>query len=185
MLKKMESTMKYLITASFLAFSTSLLGCPLLSVSGYKLHSSTSFSKIAGDRIWKSLDDTGEMPKVVLLNKSKTEKATFIFHPGSIKNNFSEVRIEKATPSDTGFVVEESSFKSGRIKLGMKIGEINNQFHYLNTTVEMGKKKIVVYQDIRTQRGCLKKVGMPLYYAHLYFNKSDRLEKIAFGYPYP
>lgn len=138
-----------------------------------------------GENVMDRLVDNG-LPNSSVISKDSKQRLTFYFHPGSVKNEFSEFKVNYVDQKVRNeFVNEELEFvtESG-IKLGMNAGELktikgepdsitNNEtitFHY----------RIKDYQNSEF----LKIYNMPIYYADYKF-KNDYLIEFRFGFEYP
>jgi hypothetical protein len=138
-----------------------------------------------GENVMDRLVDNG-LPNSSVISKDSKQRLTFYFHPGGVKNEFSEFKVNYVDQKGRDeFVTEEGEFitESG-IKLGMTMGEFraikgepdsltNNEtstFHY----------RIDDFQNSEF----LKSYNMPIYYADYKF-KNGYLTEFRFGFEYP
>jgi hypothetical protein len=149
------------------------------------LVSSKNVQSYLGENVMDRLVDNGLPNSSVISNDSK-QRMTFYFHPGGVKNEFSEFRVNYVDQKGRDeFVNDEREFvtESG-IKLGMTMGEFRaikgepdsmtndetSTFHYRIDDFENSE--------------FLRSYNMPIYYADYEF-KNGYLTEFRFGFEYP
>lgn len=149
------------------------------------LVNSKNVQSFLGENVMDRLVDDG-LPNSIVISKDSKQRLTFYFHPGGVKNEFSEFRVNYFDQKGRDeFVTDEKEFvtESG-IKLGMTMGELraikgepdsltNNEtitFHY----------RIDDFQNSEF----LRSYNMPIYYANYKF-KNGYLIEFRFGFEYP
>jgi len=121
-----------------------------------------------------------------VFSSDKKQRLTLYFHPGSIRKEFSEFKVEYANQVEQNAITTNDSIfetESG-IKLGMSISDlrlIKGDLHGVtNNEMTVLHYKIDDFEN----SDFLKKYNMPVYYAEYIF-MNGYLIKFSFGFEYP
>jgi hypothetical protein len=163
----------------------SVLFSPDTSINQLSLYNRASIESQLGD-VHVSLDKEATLPSVTFLNSKKNQYLTLVFHPGDLRNTFSEFEvgtIDNTVNKKPLKVLDMHEFVSeNNIKLGM----FRNQVIKLKGSNFIKQTNGIRYViDDFEKSPFLKKYNMPLYYAQYEFDKKDVLVKFAFGFEYP
>lgn len=158
-----------------------------ISVSNIYLHNSKTSEEVLGKEI--VLNAEADLPYVHYYNKDKTQILTLIFHPGNIKNSFSELNVKKSNPErekDIHTLKNIKYFVTGKnIKLGIKKNELIKILgEEFTSEVKNGVLMIRYKIDDFKNSEFLKAYNMPIYYGEYKF-KNNKLIEFSFGFEYP
>lgn len=166
--------------------------CPVKGLSGIFLIDAQSTNVIDVNVLWSEINKNSEgesLPNAQFLNTNKTEKITFITHPGGLKGEIAEFILERSSGVDTNLPILEklTSIKTDNgLFLGQSIDEVKDILEKVK-----GLSIAELYISLRIESmdpkksECLKRVNLPIYYLKLSFDDSKKLESIKFGYEYP
>ncbi|HCS20254.1 MAG TPA: hypothetical protein DIW47_06780 [Bacteroidetes bacterium] len=158
---------------------------PDTSIGQISLNNTKNVRKYLGEDAMKRLIDNG-LPNSFVLSSDSKQRLTFYFHPGNVKNCFSEFQVNYTKQpdrkarlcTDTVFVTESG------IKLGMSMGEIRS-IKGEPDSVSNGKMTVLYYQIIDQKNSLfLQRYRYPCYYANFTF-KNGFLIEYKFGFEYP
>lgn len=147
----------------------------------------SSITIIFGD-LMSQINKNADLPDITFLNQKGNQYLKMLFHPGDIKNSFSEFEIGYATDSLTNKSTK-SNFISFETENGIKLGI---------TKQELIKEKGIGYtSSMKAHVTCvryfignfskssfLNRYNMPIYYSE-YYLKDDKVVKFRFGFEYP
>ena len=156
------------------------------SVSGFVLHSPDSIQKKIGDSAWSQVKASKMLGGTAsFLSKNRKQKLTMVFHPGNVKNSFSEFRVEYANEHMTDQVLETAEFKTPKgIQLGISRKKLIKQLGSPLKKESKSERSIFIYTLSDTKHPFLKKHNMPSYYGKYTF-KDEKLIKFSFGFENP
>ena len=159
---------------------------PDTSIGPISLNNSKNVSEYLGRNVMERLNDTAMMPHSSVLSKDSEQRFTFYFHPGGVKNKFSEFQVnftEKIKRNDK--IVADKEFET---ESGIKLGITKNELKLIKGKPDsITKKKRIVYHyriDDYEHSEFLQKYNMPIYYADYEFGKGKLIE-FRFGFEYP
>jgi len=159
-----------------------------ISVNGIYIGDPVSSARVLDTEI-KLIESRSDFPYFNVLNKDKTQVLVLVFHPGNIRNSFSEFRVR---PVDPGFNEEAfhlkkiDSFRTGKnISLGFSKGRVVSILGEGFQEELKGNVKILKYVINNYENSpFLKYYNMPFYYGEYEF-KNNKLMKFSFGFEYP
>ncbi len=161
--------------------------CADIAVNSLYLWDRNSVEEMLGSDIHWEYQDDDIFPRYCVSNRDQTQFLTLIFHPGSIKNEFSECIISYQPPEEQihtlDFIEEFETLKN--IQLGTKKDKLKNELGYPHNETSINDTTIVQYKiDNLKDSDFLKFYYTPIYYGNYTFAK-DRLIQIQFGFEYP
>ncbi len=156
------------------------------SVSGLILHSPTSIQKKFGDSAWSQVK-ASKLPggTASFFSKDKKQKLTMVFHPGGVKNSFSEFIVEYFKGNKAGKALEQTAFITSKgIYLGISDKELIGKLGSPSKKESIPGGSMFTYALSDMNHRFLKKHKMPSYYGKYTF-ADGKLIKFAFGFEYP
>lgn len=129
------------------------------------------------------VDRDADLPYVYLSNKTETQFAKLIFHPGGIKNSFYEFEVGTTRPTTfrktniAGFVTNNG------VQLGMGLSKFNQLKKQALTKSTQGNKTIFTLR-LEWPSIFILSYNMPIYYANYVF-ENQVLTSYSFGFEYP
>lgn len=149
------------------------------------LVSSKNVQSYLGENVMDRLEDKG-LPNSSVNSKDSKQRLTFYFHPGGVKNEFSEFRVNYVDQKGRDeFVTDEKEFvtESG-IKLGMTMGEVRAIKGEPDSMTNDETSTFHYRIDDFKNSEFLRIYNMPIYYADYKF-KNGYLTEFSFGFEYP
>jgi hypothetical protein len=159
---------------------------PDTAVNGIRLDDYNTTEKVLGKNIWnKQFEQAGSLPRIELVNKSKTQALRLFFHYGGSKNAVDEFEIlcidsTYKTPKQAVLIKDELFVTSRKIRLGItreEIVKILGNNYKTNTT---GNTERLVYV-LDQKSGFVKRYNQYQYYIKCILNKGV-VVKYAFGF---
>jgi len=169
-----------------LQITDSLKFIPDISVNGIFLEEHFTVESQIGD-LMQFINREESLPSVYVFNNDSSQYLKLIFHPGGVKNSFSEFEV-----SYVGDLQESKGFRilrfkefitDSEIKLGMSKQDIIKRKG--SDFFEIKEDYIKYIVDDFGKSIFLKKYNMPLYYAKYEFDSNNVLTKYSFGFEYP
>ncbi len=160
---------------------------PDTTIGQISLINSKNVDTYLGSNIMDKLIDL-DLPQTTILSEDKKQKLTIYFHPGSVRKEFSEFKIEYKGDHPVGkiTIVKGDKFQTENgIELGISIEDLKSIKGEPDTVTTIGEKLNYHYQinDFRNSV-FLRRYNMPLYYAD-YFFTNGYLREFKFGFEYP
>ena len=149
------------------------------------LINSKNIESYLGKSVMNRLVDEG-LPSSSVLSKDSKQRLTFYFHPGGVKNEFSEFRVNYVDQKGRDeFVTDEKEFvtESG-IKLGLTMGEFRTIKGEPDSLTNDETSTFHYKMDDFKSSEFLRSYNMPIYYADYKF-KNGYLTEFRFGFEYP
>ena len=159
---------------------------PDTTIGEISLLNSRNIEKYFGENTMNNLSDDG-LPNSSVFSSDKKQQLTCYFHPGSVKNEFSEFKINYSDNTNrNNIVTAEKEFKTeSRIKLGITIGDLKSiKGEPKNISSNNAKTTLHYRMDDFNNSNFLKKYNMPVYYADYKF-RNGYLVEFRFGFEYP
>jgi hypothetical protein len=158
---------------------------PDTTIGQISLISSRNVDKYLGEDIMDRLSEDG-LPNSNVLSSDKKQHLTFYFHPGGVKKEFSEFKVEYSNKEvlDNKVVTDKEFVTESKVKLGMTIDGLR-AIKGEPDSVTNKETKILHYRitDFKNSQ-FLQKYNMPVYYADYEF-MNEYLIKFKFGFEYP
>jgi hypothetical protein len=152
-----------------------------------RLNSIENISDYLGADIMDRLTDSG-LPAAEVLSEDKKQRLKVYFHPGGMKNEFSEFEISYNKKIDRGEprATDDKEFiTESNIKLGITVGDLKSIKGEPDSIISTNKTIIYHYKiDDFDSSDFLKRYNMPIYFADYEF-KNGYLIKFKFGFEYP
>lgn len=157
-----------------------------VSVAGIKINDAESVGRTLGD----VQDDTwrnGEAGlSYTLFNEDENQSLMLIFHPGGLRNQFSEFEIKYGEYGKTNKETNTKFISNQGIQLGMSKNEVIARLGecYKAERSRTGSVKLMYHVDDVKNSELLQEYNMPEYYTECEF-KNDKLIRYRFGFYYP
>ena len=169
-------------------YSLTIPKCADISVNSIYLMDAESSQAVLGKNI-RLIERENNFPIVPYYNKKKTQLLTLIFHPGSVKDSFSEFKVKRTTTNnnETIYTLKNiDSFVTGKqIQIGITkkqlIDILGDKFE---SEVKDGILAIKYKINNFEKSEFLQKYNMPSYYGEYRFI-NDNLIEYSFGFEYP
>jgi hypothetical protein len=123
-------------------------------------------------------------PYAVLYNQSCDEEFKLFFHPGNVRDHFSEFQIKKIQPKSNCNGKIKNFTTDKNIKIGLKINEAKKTLGKPHSKSKNGDQVVYKYHLQSPDSKFLKKYNMPIYYG-IYIFKNKELIQFSFGFEYP
>ncbi len=149
------------------------------------LVNSKNVQSYLGENVMDRLVNNG-LPNSSIISKDSKQRLTFYFHPGGVKNEFSEFKINYVDQKGRGeFVARDKEFvtESG-IKLGMTMGEFRTIKGEPDSLTNDETSTFYYRIDDFQNSEFLRSYNMPIYYAEYKF-ENGYLTEFRFGFEYP
>jgi hypothetical protein len=160
--------------------------CANISVNDIYLRDSESAQEVLGGDIKLSTDK--DLPYIRMFNKDKSQMLVLTFHPGDIKNSFSEILIKKSDLKNEDIRPLETVdyYITGKnVRLGLSKNELISILGNNHTSSSEGEILIIRYRIAGIESSeFLRSYNMPVYYGEYRF-RDNRLFEFSFGYEYP
>lgn len=160
---------------------------PDTSISQIRLLDTSRVDVVLGEDVMDRLEENESLglPHTSVLSDDKSQQLTVIFHPGNVRNEFSEFivgyaqedRMYTPTSSEAEFITESG------IKLGMTQGSLKSIKGEPDAIVQ-GEGTVFQYTIDEADSPFLARYYMPLYYAYYTFEEGY-LTEFRFGFEYP
>jgi hypothetical protein len=161
---------------------------PDTSINQIRLLSDKNIENYLGTDLMSKLDDASTIPNLKVINKNEAQTLTLYFYPGSMKNEFSQFKVNSVIPEDTddAIEIEEQDFKTeSAVKLGMTLRELQLIKGKPDTIIKSRNFNIYRYNIAGfNESDFLRRYNMP-YYSAVYKFENDRLKEFKFGFSYP
>ncbi len=162
---------------------------PDTSIGPISLLNQKNVPSFLGGDIMERVEGTTTMalPHTAVLSSDKSQQLTVIFHPGSVKNEFSEFIVQYAEEGGRKNYPEVSApefITESGVKLGMTQGALKALKGEPDTVIVEELPTLQYVIDDYENSPFLEAFAMPLYYAHYTF-KEGYLIKFQFGFEYP
>lgn len=149
------------------------------------LLSSKNVQSYLGENVMDRLVDNG-LPNSSVISKDSKQSLKFYFHPGSVKNEFSEFRVNYVDQKGKDeFVTDEIEFVT---ESGIKLGITMEEFKAIKgepDSLTNDETSTFHYRiDALKNSEFLRLYNMPIYYADYKF-KNGYLTEFRFGFEYP
>lgn len=176
---------------------------PDTTVGPFKLFDAEGSKRHLGDSIMEHLE-TGpdhashaKQPHIRVVSQERDELLTLIFHPGGVKNEFSEFKVERYRKDSFPIFkrIDVKEFKTGSgIELGMMDHQLTTIKGRPDTITQNGDTSVFHYRFDRDcaqgreickkQKDFLDSYNMPAYRATYHFVDGE-LIRLRFGFPMP
>ncbi|WP_142687372.1 hypothetical protein [Chitinophaga polysaccharea] len=159
---------------------------PDTAVNGIRLNDYVSTEKVLGKNIWNKLFEQGKsLPRIELVNKSKTQALRLFFHYGGSKNAVDEFEIllidsTYKAPKQVVVLPAEVFVSSRKIRLGISREEVVKILGNNCKTHANGSTEQLTYA-MNEKAGFVKRYNQFGYYIKCIFSKGI-LVKYAFGF---
>ncbi|MEI3800488.1 hypothetical protein SAMN05660461_6406 [Chitinophaga ginsengisegetis] len=159
---------------------------PDTAVNSIHLNDYSTTEKVLGKNIWnKQFEQAKSLPRIELVNKSKTQALRLFFHYGGSKNAVDEFEIlcidsTYKMPKQTVLISDELFVTSRKIRLGITREEIVKILGDNYKTATAGDTEGLAYV-LDQKSGFVKRYNQYRYYIKCTLNKGV-LVKYAFGF---
>lgn len=159
---------------------------PDTTVNQIKISDYRSTERILGKDVWKKLfESKGNLPRIEVVNNTKTESLRLIFHYGGSKNSADEfeiVKIEKSykIPTQATILKVDTFITGNKIRLGMSKDEVVNILGSGYKFNVKGETEELLY-ILNNKSRFVKRYNQFEYYIRCFF-KDGVLLKYSFGF---
>ena len=158
---------------------------PDTSIGEIFLINSQNVPQYLGEDIMDRLEQGG-LPNASVFSQDGKQRLTVYFHPGGVKNEFSEFQVEYAHQTGRKYRrVESKEFETeSQVKLGMTMGTFRALKGEPDSISNEGPTTFFYTIDDMEHSDFLGRYLMPLYYATYTF-ENGYLVAFKFGFEYP
>jgi len=159
---------------------------PDTTVNQIKINDYRSTERVLGKDVWKNLfESKGSLPRIEVVNNTKTESLRLIFHYGGSKNSVDEFEIAGIDKSykipKQAIVLATATFITGNnIRLGMSKEEVVKILGAGYKSNVKGKAEELLY-TLNNKSGFVRRYNQYEYYIRCLF-RNGVLLKYSFGF---
>lgn len=159
---------------------------PDTAVNNININDYKSTELLLGKNIWnKQFEHTGSLPRIEIVNKTKTQILRLFFHYGGSKNSVDEFEIMSIDsaykiPKKAIYLKDERFITSNKICLGISKKDLVNKLGNSYKSSISGSIERLVY-TIDDKSNFVKRYNQYRYYIKCTF-KNDILIKYSFGF---
>jgi len=159
---------------------------PDTAVNQLKINDYRSTERILGKDVWQNLyESKGNLPRIELINSTKTESLRLIFHYGGSKNSADEfeiVKIDKSykIPTQATILKVDTFITGNKIRVGMNKDEVVKILGNGYKFNVKGKTEELLY-TLNNKSGFVKRYNQTEYYIRCFF-RDGVLVKYSFGF---